>query len=169
MSISHFFFAGNTSVFLLLLALGTSVPMIMGFFLIRPIPLPVQDDSDIGEGRDEHQLEAISSALDPHDGSSAPLLDDDDFASGVQGSHSAVLRTGIKSSRTDEEVYTLDDIPFRSPNGVFIFSQRRSPDREVAISKSDLHGRYLWTTSDFWLLFTILAIRKSFPSRFRHV
>jgi hypothetical protein len=163
-TIFHFFFAGNTSAFLLLLALGTSIPMIMGFFLVRPIPLPVQDSSHIDEGHDQHQLDAISSALDPHNSSSTPLLDHDDFAGGMQGSHSAVLRTGIKSAHIDEEVYTLDDIPFRSPNGVFISSQLRNPNREVAILKPNLHGRHLWTSSDFWLLFTILAIRK--PSLF---
>ncbi|KAL5508642.1 hypothetical protein ACEPAH_6261 [Sanghuangporus vaninii] len=46
--LSAFFFSGlarilypdDTSSFLLLLALGTSFPMIIGFFLVRPIPLP---------------------------------------------------------------------------------------------------------------------------------
>ena len=138
--------------------------MIMGFFLLHPIPLPVQDNSDIEEGRDQHYdyLEAISSALDPHNGSRTPLLDHDDFAGGMQGSHSAMIRTGTKSARIDEEFYALDDIPFRSPNDVFTSSQSRSRNREVAIPKLNLHGRQLWTSSDFWLLFTILAIRKSF-------
>ena len=138
----------------------------MGFFLVRPIPLPVQDSFHIDEGRDQHQLDAISSALDPHDSSSTPLLDHDDFAGGMQGSHSVVLRTGIKSARIDEEVYTLDDVPFRSPDGVFISSQLGNSNREVAILKPNLHGRHLWTSSDFWLLFTILAIRMPllFPS-----
>jgi hypothetical protein len=140
--------------------------MIMGFFLVRPIPLPVQDISDVEEGRDHHydQLEAISSALDSHNSSSTPSWNHNDFAGGVQGSHSAVTRTGIKSARIDEKFYTLEDIPFRSPNGVSISSQSRSPNREVAISKLNLHGRQLWTSSDFWLLFTILAIRMSFSS-----
>ena len=148
--------------------------MIMGFFLVRPIPLPVQDNSDIEEGRDQHHdyLEAISSALDPHNSGRTPLLDHDDFTGGVQGSHSAVIRTGIKSARINQEFYALDDIPFRSPNGVFtpLSSQSRIPNREVAsIPKRNLHGRQLWSSSDFWLLFTILAIRKSFFLRFCHL
>ena len=168
-TVSHFFFPDNTSAFLLVLALGTSLPMIMGFFLVRPIPLPVQDNSDIEEGRDHDYMEAISSALDSHThGSSSrtPLLDHDEFA--MQGSRSAtVIRTGIKSARIDGEQYALDDIPIRSPNGVPITSpssssssQSRRPNttREVAIL--NLHGRQLWTSIDFWLLFTILAIRK---------
>lgn len=140
--------------------------MIIGFFLVRPIPLPVQDISDVEEGRHHHhhQLEAILSALDPHNSSSTLSWNHNDFAGGVQGSHSAMIRTGIKSARIDEEFYTLEDIPSCSPNGVSISSQSRSPNREVAssISKLNLHGRQLWTSSDFWLLFTFLAIRKSF-------
>ena len=169
-TVSHFFFPDNTSAFLLLLALGTSLPMIMGFFLVRPIPLPVQDNSDIEEGRDHDYMEAISSALDSHThGSSSrtPLLDHDEFA--MQGSRSAtVIRTGIKSARIDGENFALDDIPIRSPNGVpttspsSSSSQSRRPNttREVAIL--NLHGRQLWTSIDFWLLFTILAIRKCY-------
>ena len=143
--------------------------MIMGFFLVRPIPLPVQDNSDIEEGRDQHHdyLEPLSSAVDPRNSSPAPLLDRDDLAGGVQGSHSAVIRTGIKSAHIEEE-FSLDDIPFRSPNGVFASSQSRSLNREIGIKKINLHGRQLWTSSDFWLLFTILAIRKSFFLRFSH-
>src|SRR5579863_1248241 len=39
-SISHMLFPGNTSDFLLVLGLGTSIPMIFGFFFMRRIPLP---------------------------------------------------------------------------------------------------------------------------------
>src|SRR5882757_7119254 len=39
-SISHTLFPGNTSDFLLVLALGTAIPMIFGFFFVRIIPLP---------------------------------------------------------------------------------------------------------------------------------
>ena len=162
-SISHFFLAGNTSAFLLLLALGTSVPMIMGFFLVRPIPLEVHGTSD----RESHDaLEGISSALEPHDSSHTPLLDHD-FTAGLH-SHSAVLRAGTKSGPIEEE-YALDDMPFRSADNVFmpLSSRPQSSDRDVTVitistdPKLNLHGRQLWTSSDFWLLFTILAIRES--------
>jgi hypothetical protein len=124
--------------------------MIMGFFLVRPIPLPVQDRSDIEEGRDhDDYLETISSALD-----SRPLLDHDEFAAGPR-SAPVIRSTGIKSARIGGENYALDEIPFRSPNGVP--TQSRRPN---TIPKLNLHGRQLWTSIDFWLLFTILAIRK---------
>lgn len=38
--ISRIFFPGDTSSFLLILAVGTACPMIMGHFIVRPIPLP---------------------------------------------------------------------------------------------------------------------------------
>ncbi|KAG5643241.1 hypothetical protein DXG03_001290 [Asterophora parasitica] len=42
-TVSRVQFAGNTSSFILLLALGTSIPMVFGFFFVRPIPLPPID------------------------------------------------------------------------------------------------------------------------------
>ena len=44
-TLSRLFFAGNTSSFLLLLSIGTAIPMVIGFFLIRPIPLPPTDQT----------------------------------------------------------------------------------------------------------------------------
>lgn len=157
-SISHFFFASNTSAFLLVLTLGTSIPMIMGFFLVRPIPLPIQDASDIEEGH--NQLQGISSALQSHSSTRAPLLDHDDLAGGLQSSNSAVFRTGMKGARIDREVYALDDIPFPSANGVFspLSSYPRGSNGDVAVPTLNLHGRQLYASTDFWLLFTILAI-----------
>lgn len=39
-TIAHVVFPGDTSSFLLILAIGTSLPFIPAFFLVRPIPLP---------------------------------------------------------------------------------------------------------------------------------
>ena len=39
-AIAHTIFPGNTSDFLLTLAVGTAAPMILGWFLIRPCPHP---------------------------------------------------------------------------------------------------------------------------------
>src|SRR5258708_5592737 len=60
-TVSHFF-PGDTSSFLLLLALGTSTPMIIGFFFVRPIPLPQEKL----EGEDEEDGEGILAALLHH-------------------------------------------------------------------------------------------------------
>ncbi|KAI0788666.1 major facilitator superfamily domain-containing protein [Abortiporus biennis] len=42
-TIAHVFFPGDTSSFLLILAIGTSLPMVLGFFFIKPVPLPGSD------------------------------------------------------------------------------------------------------------------------------
>ncbi|KAG6816234.1 hypothetical protein H0H87_007561 [Tephrocybe sp. NHM501043] len=48
-TISRVEFAGNTSSFLRLLSLGTAIPMIAGFFFVRPIPLPPSEASEEGQ------------------------------------------------------------------------------------------------------------------------
>jgi hypothetical protein len=49
-SISHILFPGNTSDFLLVLALGTALPMVLGFFFVRPIPLPSHGITSVEDG-----------------------------------------------------------------------------------------------------------------------
>ena len=44
-AISRLLYSGDTSSLLLFRALGTSFPMILGYFLVRPIPLPYPDVS----------------------------------------------------------------------------------------------------------------------------
>ncbi|KAF9652133.1 MFS general substrate transporter [Thelephora ganbajun] len=39
-TIAHAFFPGDTSGFLLTLAVGTAIPMVLGWFLVRPCPYP---------------------------------------------------------------------------------------------------------------------------------
>jgi hypothetical protein len=144
---SHLFFAGNTSAFLLLLALGTSLPMILGAFLVRPIPLPVQDNFDSQEDTE----------LEPHNSSHAPLLDHD-FAQGV---HSKSAR--VNNEHFDES-YALDDVSSHQDDETQLSSQPRSFNQGATMmldSKPNLHGLKLWLSGDFWLHFTILGIRKS--------
>ncbi|KIJ21223.1 hypothetical protein PAXINDRAFT_107124 [Paxillus involutus ATCC 200175] len=40
LTVAQVFFPGDTSAFLLVLALGTSIPMLVGLFIVRPVPLP---------------------------------------------------------------------------------------------------------------------------------
>jgi hypothetical protein len=43
--------ANDTSSFLSLLAYGTALPMVIGYFFVRPIPLPpTNSDHEIGNG-----------------------------------------------------------------------------------------------------------------------
>jgi hypothetical protein len=84
-SISHLLFAGNTSALLLLLALGTSLPMIVGFFFVRPIPLPEREGYEIVEDTEDEPEIAASSHhpthlldhdfIDPHHPHYVPRVD----------------------------------------------------------------------------------------------
>ena len=49
-TIAHTIFPGNTSGFLLTLALGTAAPMVFGWFLVHPCPYP---EPKVGNGREE--------------------------------------------------------------------------------------------------------------------
>jgi len=57
-TIAHTIFPGNTSDFLLTLAVGTAIPMVLGWFLIRPCPYPepitrpIIENNNHGESND---------------------------------------------------------------------------------------------------------------------
>ncbi|KAF8505422.1 MFS general substrate transporter [Russula emetica] len=66
-SISHTLFPGNTSDFLLVLALGTAIPMIFGFFFVRIIPLPSHGATAVEAGSSSnYQPLATSADSDEH-------------------------------------------------------------------------------------------------------
>lgn len=124
-TVSHFF-PGDTSSFLLLLALGTSTPMIIGFFFVRPIPLP-QEKLEGEGGEDE---EGILTALLHHQHHSDP-----------------------------SESHPLDHDSIERPSAEPLTRQEVDPLPNV-------YGKHLFKCFDFWLLFTILSIRK--PSFLSH-
>ncbi|KAG6915674.1 hypothetical protein DXG01_010504 [Tephrocybe rancida] len=115
-TISRLEFAGNTSSFLRLLSLGTAIPMIVGFFFVRAIPLP---PSEVPEEEGRSRDQPIS--MDEQDGEHSALLAAQEGVSDapIQLSRRAALNQGLP------------------PN---------------------VYGRKLWTSSDFWLLFTILSL-----------
>ena len=139
-TISHTLFAGSASSLLLLLSLGSSFPMILGFFFVRPVPLPEEEPNcDV-------YSETISSAsaYDLHNSSHTPLLnningqDDDDSQIGVE------LSSSMRSQNSETPTH------------------RRNISRSTAMALDilpNLHGKKLWCSSDFWLLFGILSIR----------
>lgn len=66
-SIAHIFFPGNTSDFLLLLALGTSIPPLIGMFFIRIVPHAAHPDhiEPITAGGVPAAAEAFSPVVGP--------------------------------------------------------------------------------------------------------
>ena len=149
-SIAGWFFPGDTSLLLLVLALGTSLPMIMGFFLIRPIPLPAHQGYDIVGDPDEAIRRDSSHERDY------------DF---IEPSHPYCVqhdedpdRQGLTYRRLPEEIQldaSVEELPSLP---------RRSMRQGAAVSLDllpNVHGRRLFWNGDFWLLFTILSIRES--------
>jgi len=163
-TLSHLFFAGNTSDFFLVLALGTSFPMIMGFFLVRPIPLPAQDGYDIVEDADleEEEYEPRSPSLHLRNGSTSRLLDHD-F---IEPRHSHYIHhaddtTGDSHIPLTQEVQLNASTQAEGHETHGISRRARSLSRGAAMALEmlpNLHGKKLFKAGDFWLLFSILSI-----------
>ena len=113
--------------------------MILGFFFVRPVPLPEE------ELNREVYSETSSSAYEQRDISYTPLLnydphingqDDDDAQIGVELSPSlrSQSRETSRESLSRGPAVALDMLP-------------------------NVYGKKLWCSSDFWLLFGILSIR----------
>ncbi|RDB20251.1 hypothetical protein Hypma_012589 [Hypsizygus marmoreus] len=109
-TISRISFAGNTSSFLQLLALGTSMPMIMGFFLVRQIPLPPVDSVASLEHAAEDAIDA--GAMDVEEAENSALLEHaevDDAATPVQLSRRAALSQGLLPNVYGRKLWTSSD------------------------------------------------------------
>ncbi|KAG5339450.1 hypothetical protein C0989_004186 [Termitomyces sp. Mn162] len=130
-TVSRIYFPDNTSSFLGLLALGTSLPMIAGFFFVRPISLPTtpgRSSLEEARGSREDRDEEV-----------------DDEHSGEQ---STLLPLSFPSLRTPS--------PSPSPS-----SQLRPPSlpRHPTNTLINIHPPKLFKSIDFWLLFSILSTR----------
>ena len=99
--------------------------MILGFFFVRPVPLPEEKPN-----REDY---------DQRNSSYTPLLDYDPHING-QDDNDDDARIGVELSETSRgslsrgETLAFDMLP-------------------------NIHGKKLWCSSDFWLLFGILSIR----------
>ncbi|KZT23204.1 MFS general substrate transporter [Neolentinus lepideus HHB14362 ss-1] len=166
-TIAHVAFPGNTSDFLLILAIGTSLPMIIGFFLVRPVPLPPAEPAHIlesGAPEEEDMPDVtVETIFQQENNSSTRLLADRD------GTESTV---GHEQQVTDYVVPHTSDAVELSPtrSDVAGLSRHRSRSR-VALGRSrsrvsvktddhqpNIHGKFLWTSSDFWLFFIMMSL-----------
>lgn len=148
-TLAHILFPGDTSSFLLLLAGGTALTTVIGFFLVRAIPLSAAEA--------EHTVvttvaaEAEATIFSHHDNDSHTRLLDEEAG---------------PSSPTEEYVPDARGIelsPSRSPSRSRLTSHSRSLSRskEDALEGPNIYGRALWLNPDFWLLFAILSLRAS--------
>ena len=165
-SISHTFFPGNTSGFLLVLALGTAIPMIFGFFFVRIIPLPSHGTSvvEVGSSNDYQPL-ATSADSDErrHYDSRSKLL----------RYHSNVVDEG------DSREPMLQPNHGSSSNSVELFPSSGFYNRDTLSSKShpiegrrsmdvvegrgvNLYRWTLWKSVEFWIFCSIHALCEPF-------
>ena len=141
-TISHIFFADSASRLLLLLSLGSSFPMILGFFFVRPIPLPEE------ELNREGYSEIRSPVYEQRNSSHTPLLI---HGPNINGHVDDNARIGVGPNQS---------LPSQNYG-----TSRRSPDCGAAMTPDmfpNIHGKRLWCSSDFWLLCSIFLIR-TFP------
>jgi hypothetical protein len=172
-NLSSLLFPGNTSEFLLTLALGTSIPMVIGFFLVRPIPLPSHDSTHVVDRDASGQYQALPSSDDPilHGINSQTCLligdsdpEDSPFTSPPRRSVSRSFGHAVAES--------VELSPSRSLNGLHASSRRWSSSTASRLNAAeqekplegrgvDLTGRDLWVTMDFWLMFSINVLCKN--------
>jgi MFS family permease len=168
-ALSHTIFRGNTSSFLLLLALGTSFPMIIGFFLVRSISLPAYEARNSAEYTIVNEAGPIvdlgsSASVIPHHehDSHTPLLasTDEDPSLFIHHDHGeSPVRTSLELSPTRS-----------SSPGMRSTKQSRSHAPRPSLGSTarmldmppNISGRQLWMSSDFLLFFTIMSLCKSF-------
>lgn len=163
-TLSNWLFPGDTSSFLLFLALGTSLPVIVGFLTIRPVPPHFQPDH--GERPNNGGLTTLN---DPNLNSSSHLLGDpdhgDDDAEASYADVEAVAAypeavSAIEITHSTERRRSVELTSSRSPSTHHRNSFTSSKHTIPSFESIDMHGRKLFTGWEFWLLFTILTLCK---------
>ncbi|KIL59181.1 hypothetical protein M378DRAFT_15039 [Amanita muscaria Koide BX008] len=147
-TVSRVLFPGNTSDFLLILALGTALPMILGFFFVRPIPLPhsgQQRGTSTSTSLDDGRRTSISDA-ERLMGPRAPLLQ-----------HGSLHPTVFDVEDEESEEGVDERIPTSTSSTSRFLSRRRALLMGDA-SLTNMFGTGLFKSSDFWLLFVIMSL-----------
>ncbi|KAI0002902.1 major facilitator superfamily domain-containing protein [Russula compacta] len=165
-SISHMLFPGNTSDFLLVLGLGTSIPMVFGYFFVRRIPLP---SHGVTGSSNNYQPLATSGDLDEyqrHDSSSTPFQSQSEVNE-EGGSHERILQhsprrhSGIANVPLSETVELFSSNDFENhdkPSSLSLPSQDHVSDKIVEGRGVDLHRWTLVKSVDFWIMCSIHSL-----------
>lgn len=180
-TIAHVIFPGNTSEFLLVLAIGTSLPMILGFFVIRPIPLPHSDYSRLGETPDaideEDEFSSASPAVFQRENNSHTHLlgaeaDEEAFLDEEHLDASFERRHGHEAETTEYVVPpsrgalalspTRPEIGRGRSRSALSVSRRREgyADDKFHDGTPNIRGTALASSGSFWLLFVIASLRE---------
>ncbi|KAF7984876.1 hypothetical protein HWV62_10859 [Athelia sp. TMB] len=141
-TLSHTLYKGDTGSFLLLLGLGTSAPMVLGFFCVRRVPLPSGTYEPLGAAEygvivspeEEEEPESVVAS-----GAETPLLGDP-----VRAENSLEL-----SPPADLSGRALARSLSRPS-----FSDATRP----AMDEVNIHGRALLADADFWILVVVMSL-----------
>ncbi|KAF9236916.1 major facilitator superfamily domain-containing protein [Melanogaster broomeanus] len=140
--LAHVLFPGDTSALLLVLALGTAVPMLIGLFIVRPVPLPSPGTTS---------TTTTIEAYDPIPSADAAVfLADPELVEPEDGDHAPLLSHGYENSsyHVPEPSVSVEMHPARS----------LSRGRDGKDGLPNIFGKQLWLTADFYLIFTIMSI-----------
>lgn len=142
-TLSNTLLGSTTSTFLLILALGTSSLILLGFFFVHPVPLPEQKSSqwEVQAGDDIREA-TLPPSFPHHNHSRTPLLND----------NSVVNR------------YVRTDITANGENSTFVRGDMEAVGQKLSLPLN-VHGKALLSNLDFWLLFSISSMRM-FPFSF---
>lgn len=143
-TIAHVFFPGDTSSLLHLLSLSTSLPILFAWFIVRPIPLP---SSHLDPKADQCQAhEPIQS------GEPAPYITETDARTINIGEPDYL--TPLLGNRHE----THDHCVSESSSALEIGQVR---DQSTEAERPDIHGIQLFTSPDFYIIISIMTLRKS--------
>ncbi|KAK7444060.1 hypothetical protein VKT23_015457 [Stygiomarasmius scandens] len=162
-TIAHLAFPGDTSSFLLVLAIGTSFPMILGYFFVRPIPLPSAIHNEYEE-IDYAEAEAASlvpSVLHHENSSQTALLDhDEELAHGHHQNPTTPSEEYIPDARTAVELSPARSHAYRSRSRSHVRGGRSvsRTGKPLIEHGPNIFGKTLWTSIDFWILFVSLSL-----------
>jgi hypothetical protein len=165
-SISHILFPGNTSDFLLVLSLGTALPMILGFFFVRPIPLPSNGITPVEDGSlNDYQPLSVSDADEfPHhirrSSSSVPLLfhpdgNEEEETRKPALQHSAQGHAGTPHVTVSDSLELSPSASFHSrglPHTTSLPEGELPTEKIVEGRGVDLYRWTLWKSVDFWVM-----------------
>lgn len=163
-SVSHILFPGNTSDFLLVLGLGTAIPMIFGFFFVRIIPLPSHGVPSVEVGSsNSYQPLATSADLDEHqhyDPRSKLLPFRSDAADEAESGepmlrHTTRTHDGVRHEPLADsvELFSSSGLHTRNNSGSILHPPRERPGEKVVEGRGViLHRWTLWKSVDFWIM-----------------
>jgi hypothetical protein len=168
-SISHILFPGNTSDFLLVLCLGTAIPMVFGFFFVRIIPLPSHGVTAVEVGSsNEYQPLATSSGSDElqrHNSRSKllqfqPNMADEGESREPMLHHTPRTHDDVRHEPLADsvELFSSDYQNRNSSGGISHLTRDPSSEKTVEGRGVNLYRWTLLKSVDFWIMCSMHAL-----------